>query len=156
MINSRQLFKTEIKSECGIVARSSNNLNIINEWLKKDELIDYLQYEANRSFNAGVLLLSLQKLRKNNFVNNTLSLVQKWGVNDQIALNFYCNGTYDELPMDYNFWAGRDDWRDSIRHKIVHFAGPDKPWKINYQPYEEQVSFNFFLMFVSNIKINFF
>ncbi|PPS96688.1 Uncharacterized protein GY17_00001607 [Cryptosporidium hominis] len=41
--------------------------------------------------------------------------------------------------MDYNFWAGRDDWKDTMRHKIVHFAGPDKPWKINYQPYEEQL-----------------
>ncbi|OII75573.1 uncharacterized protein cubi_02094 [Cryptosporidium ubiquitum] len=150
----RQLFKTEIKSECGIVARSSTNSNIINEWLKKDDLINYLQYNANRSFNAGVLLLSLNKLRRNHFVNNTLSLVQKWGINDQIALNFYCNGTYDELPMDYNFWAGRDDWKDSVRHKIVHFAGPDKPWKINYQPYEEQLLwYKYFLSYPQGEKM---
>lgn len=135
------MFDIEIRSECGIVARSSKNTNLINEWLKKDGLIQNLNYTANRSFNAGVLLLSLKKLRENDFVDKTLDLVQKWGVNDQIALNFYCNGKYDELPMEYNFWAGRDDWKDLEKHKIVHFAGPNKPWNINYQPYEEQVSF---------------
>ncbi|KAJ1611065.1 Glycosyl transferase-like 8 [Cryptosporidium canis] len=150
----RQLFKTEIKSECGVVARSSTNSNIINDWLKKDELFEHLQYKADRSFNAGVLLLSLDKLRENNFVNKTLSLVQKWGINDQIALNFYCNGTYDELLMDYNFWAGRDDWRDSVRHKIVHFAGPSKPWTINYQPYEEQLLwYKYFLSYPDGKKM---
>ncbi|KAH7647718.1 glycosyl transferase family 8 [Cryptosporidium bovis] len=135
----RELFDIQIKSECGIVARSSTNSNLINEWLKKDGLSNYLHYSGKRSFNAGVLLIDLEKLRKNNFVDETLDLVQKWGINDQIALNLYCNGDYDELPMDYNFWAGRDNVNDISKHKIVHFAGPNKPWKINYQPYEEQL-----------------
>ncbi|KAF7457004.1 secreted lipopolysaccharide sugar transferase like family 8 glycosyltransferase [Cryptosporidium felis] len=149
----RELFKIELKSRCGIAGRSSTNSNIINDWLRKDGLISEIEYKAAKSFNAGVLLLSLNKLRENNFVNNTLSLVQKWGINDQIALNFYCNGTYDELPADYNFWAARDSWKDSARHKIVHFAGPNKPWKDNYQPYEEQLLwYKYFLSYPSGEK----
>ncbi|KAH8741838.1 glycosyl transferase family 8 protein [Cryptosporidium ryanae] len=149
----RELFDIKIKSECGIVARSSTNSNLINEWLKKDGLSSHLHYSGKRSFNAGVLLIDLDKLRKNNFVEETLDVVQKWGINDQIALNLYCNGNYDELPVDYNFWAGRDDVNDIDKHKIVHFAGPNKPWKINYQPYQEQLLwYKYSLVYPQGIK----
>lgn len=85
-------------------------------------------------------MISLNKLRRNHFTDKAMEFVEKWGLNDQIILNLYCNGEYDELPMQYNFWAGRDDYRNTSAHGIVHFAGPNKPWQPNYQPYEEQVS----------------
>ncbi|OII77793.1 glycosyl transferase family 8 protein [Cryptosporidium andersoni] len=135
----RELFGININSQCGIVARSSTKADLINDWLKKDKIYPHIIYNGTKSFNAGILLISLNKLRRNHFTDKAMEFVEKWGLNDQIILNLYCNGEYDELPMQYNFWAGRDDYRNTSAHGIVHFAGPNKPWQPNYQPYEEQL-----------------
>uniref|UniRef100_A0A0G4HZD0 Nucleotide-diphospho-sugar transferase domain-containing protein n=1 Tax=Chromera velia CCMP2878 TaxID=1169474 RepID=A0A0G4HZD0_9ALVE len=112
---------------CGIAARSSTDKKVIVNWLKKDKLDGDILWKGERSFNAGVLLMDLESLRRNNFTDRAKQWVGKWGLNDQLVLNFYCNGTYTELPKQWNIYAGREQIPRDVH--IIHFAGPPKPWK---------------------------
>jgi lipopolysaccharide biosynthesis glycosyltransferase len=87
---------------------------------------------GKNGFNAGVMLMSLDRLRQTKFMENVASY---WafenGANDQITLNMQCNGTHSVLDPIWNVYQERpkdpvykrpDDWR------IVHMQSSEKPW----------------------------
>lgn len=91
-------------------------------------------------FNAGVLLINLNLLRKNFDINNVVSFIKnneaKLMFLDQDVLNafYYDNVKYDDYHM-YNLMPHnlKPSQEEMIRNaKIIHFAGPFKPWKYGY------------------------
>jgi lipopolysaccharide biosynthesis glycosyltransferase len=82
-----------------------------------------------RAFNAGVLLMDLQRMREDGATAKLLALVQHCAMNDQDALNTYTRGAYVALDACWNA-APRQDVTAGA--KIIHFIGPVKPWHDTY------------------------
>ena len=85
-----------------------------------------------RAFNAGVLLMSLQTMREDDFAAQVQRNFQAFGYDDQTLLNLYACGDYVKLPVAWNV-----DYRDYFfgadgePAKIVHWNGADKPWQVD-------------------------
>lgn len=131
-------------SEKGVLAKSSIMKgyttvgDLIGNWAyDKNSLIEAIQGKVDlnaTTFNAGVLVLDLEKLRKNNFEHIVLDLVQKFRLNDQLALVMYANGDYEKLPCYWNVFAHHEDVENP---HIIHWAGPIKPWNFFHSvPYK--------------------
>ena len=128
-------------SPCGITARLDTvkylNVNGFPNWSK----------QFGYSFNAGVMLLSLETLRQTGFEKN---IVHYWGIemgyNDQVVLNLACNGTQGILNETMNMLQGENlalkpnpniNWVTHLYHPppeewvILHYQGSRKPWGAN-------------------------
>jgi len=82
-----------------------------------------------------VLLLDLEKLRENNFEELVIYLVREYGIYDQVALNIYANGNYEELPASWNVFVGQEN---PIERNIIHWVGGgNKPWNNPNVPFAE-------------------
>jgi lipopolysaccharide biosynthesis glycosyltransferase len=88
-----------------------------------------------RTFNAGVLVMDLGKLRRRSFVPTTLDLVRRFGVNDQLAINLYTKGEFEPLDPEWNLFAGQDT--NPAPH-IIHWPGPKKPWNSDEVPFRRE------------------
>lgn len=122
----------------GICARNSKKLGVVsrgtlvNVWMKYNtNYDDSIKYDYKDSFNAGIIVFDLDKLRLNNFDSFASKLVNKYGFNDQIILNLYCKNTNTILPSKYNAW---DDIKNPV---ILHFAGSKKPYGTKPNKYTE-------------------
>ena len=127
--NIKNLFKVDTK-EKGIAARPSIEKNLLNIWIRthRDKNKTAAKYfNFKHSFNAGVLVCDLKKLRKNNFYEQTKAYYVKAGFNDQIILNLYANQKYSQLDKKYNTYANLEAPEYDI--SILHFAGHMKPWQ---------------------------
>ncbi|MDY6357074.1 MAG: DUF4422 domain-containing protein [Catonella sp.] len=124
----------------------------MNEWplymhhiLKIDNPYSY--------FQAGVLILNLEKIRQTTTVKDMMACAQKvnWKCHDQDVLNHMFNGDIEYLPLKWNVYM---DWRENdgrSRGKImkeapftmyneyqqarknpyvIHYAGYQKPWDV--------------------------
>jgi lipopolysaccharide biosynthesis glycosyltransferase len=78
-----------------------------------------------RAFNAGVLVLNLDRMRRDHAVPLMLSLVEHAAMNDQDALNAYARSNYRPLETTWNAAPRQDNTQGA---KIIHFVGPVKPW----------------------------
>jgi len=85
-----------------------------------------------RYFNAGVMLLNLNELRKQNFTEKSLEFFENWNghyrFHDQSAFNFLLHGRIAELPEHWN----RASWRfDEQNHNdldcVLHYTS-SAPW----------------------------
>lgn len=108
-------------------------------------------------FQAGVILFNLDEFRKQYTVDDMLKFATsyKWELLDQDVLNFLAQEHYKAVDMSWNVMT---DWRgirksDIISRapkylsdeyaaahnspKIIHYAGPDKPWEITGSDYAE-------------------
>jgi lipopolysaccharide biosynthesis glycosyltransferase len=83
-------------------------------------------------FNAGVMLLNLNELRKQNFTEKSLEFFEKWRghyrFHDQSAINFLLHGQIDELPEHWN----RASWRFDAQQNndldcVLHYT-TSAPW----------------------------
>lgn len=120
----------------GVCARTcfappyNNMRGMIEVWIKNKNIrVDDFEKQVNlecKCLNAGVLVLDLDKLRKNQFEEKMISLVKKYGFNDQISLNIYCCGDYNEIPPSWNVFAPYESPQEK---SIVHWIGRQKPWK---------------------------
>ena len=103
----------------------------------------------SRYFNSGVMLLNLAKMREINAAQKLFEISAKLSGKtkylDQDALNIIFSGDEKFLPQRWNSvaplfrrkpkmkYAAQSDIRDAVYNPgIVHFTGPDKPWKIPY------------------------
>lgn len=87
------------------------------------------------TYNAGILLLNLKKMREEDFIENNLYLVEELRLNDQDVMNFYSAGRALNLDDDWNYVPTQDYSKDP---KIVHWAGPAKPWKPAFALYKDE------------------
>ncbi|HEY8300310.1 MAG TPA: glycosyltransferase [Jatrophihabitans sp.] len=77
-------------------------------------------------FNAGVMVMNLDMMRREDFCARFLPYVQRYGVNGQEVLNIYVGPRFVHAERKWNL-NGRLEFTDDTR--IVHWAGPYKPWK---------------------------
>ena len=84
------------------------------------------------TFNAGVLVLDLARMREDKFVDNFLPLAAEYGLNDQDVLNAYVGGDRADLDQKWN----RLPVMEPVENPgVVHFAGAGKPWDSLLVPY---------------------
>ncbi len=122
--------------ECGICAKSSVHTSystlsaLIDIWGSDRQQLRQVagargQGLRSTCFNAGVIVLDLDLLRQQDFVNYSVSLVERFGINDQLVLNLFAAGEYRELDPGWNVFVGQDN---PPQKHIIHWAGPHKPW----------------------------
>jgi lipopolysaccharide biosynthesis glycosyltransferase len=98
-----------------------------------DELAGALNLRSDgRYFNAGVMLLNLEELRKQNFTENAFEFFQSWKGRyrfwDQSAFNFLLYGRIDELPEQWNRASWRFDQQDDNNLDCVLHYTTSAPW----------------------------
>lgn len=77
------------------------------------------------AFNAGVLVMDLAKMREDNFCDRFIPLIERCAMNDQDVLNLYARDNRKPLDGQWNMVPSQDIVSDP---KIIHWAGPVKPW----------------------------
>ena len=77
-------------------------------------------------FNAGVLVLSLARMRQRQFVAKALRAVREFHLNDQDVLNLYAGGDFTPLPWE---WNANPYFEFVDAAQIIHWAGDNKPWE---------------------------
>jgi lipopolysaccharide biosynthesis glycosyltransferase/glycosyltransferase involved in cell wall biosynthesis len=89
--------------------------------------------QLDHYFNAGVLIMDLEKLRAENFVAHACAFAERKNrslvFRDQDILNHVLQGRCKELEPRWNalsrYGAGPSDDRNAA---IVHFSGLERPW----------------------------
>ena len=89
----------------------------------------------SRCVNAGVLVMNLALMREEGFTENYLHLVEQCRMNDQDVINLYSRDRITEFPVDWNFVPSQDFSRDP---RIIHWAGPAKPWGSHHVLYRDR------------------
>lgn len=117
--------------------------------------------EADKYFNAGVLLMNLNKLREFSFKDKFISLLSAVHFDvaqDQDYLNALCNGKVKLICDDWNFMPlDSQEKRESIN--LIHFNLDCKPWQkdniLFSELFWEFASKTEFLKDIQNVKNNF-
>jgi len=82
-------------------------------------------------FNAGVLMMNLDRMRADRISERAISFVRQWPAYarfaDQDALNAVAIGRWSEIDRRWNTFV-KGDFRYR-RGVILHFKGPRKPWR---------------------------
>jgi lipopolysaccharide biosynthesis glycosyltransferase len=86
-------------------------------------------------FNAGLLILDLERMRVDSFPQWAVSLACEFQMNDQDVLNLYVGSDWQPLPVGWNI-NPRQELPTTI--KLVHWAGRLKPWSDDYVMFKEQ------------------
>ena len=84
---------------------------------------------TSRTFNAGILVLNLKLMRAENFTVEHMYLVEQCRMNDQDVFNIYSRDRVLEIASEWNHVPSQDF---NTSPKIIHWAGPSKPWKPEY------------------------
>lgn len=83
-------------------------------------------------FNAGVLLIDLDEVRRRKLFSAAIEFLAKHGAdlpwNDQDALNWACWGEWLELEAAWNVQRNMAIGGRASGPRIVHFTGAEKPW----------------------------
>ena len=117
-----------------MVYRAAVHLSAEDAWQLRRRMHDQgsLGFPA---FNAGVLLMDLEHMRKDDFGLNHIPLIENFGMNDQDALNVYARRNRKALGVEWNTVPSQDP---IVSPQIVHWAGPVKPWTVLYILRKEQ------------------
>lgn len=87
------------------------------------------------TFNAGVLVLDLARLRQDNFTDVHVQMAGAYGLNDQDLLNVYVGAERVELDKRWNALPIQEVVTEP---GVIHFAGAGKPWKDELTEYGER------------------
>ena len=78
------------------------------------------------ALNAGVLVLDLDRLRRDDFAATYLGLVERYGLNDQDTMLAFVGPERAVLPPEWNALPVFEDVADP---KLIHWASLGKPWE---------------------------
>ena len=120
----------------GAVAYES--VQIVPEFIEYVE--KYLGIEHGKYFNAGVLLMNLEELRKFNLEDKFISLLNqiKFSVaQDQDYLNVLCKDRVYYLPIVWDKMPFKNDDVKLEDIKLIHYNLSLKPWHYKGILYEE-------------------
>ncbi len=138
-----ELYNFDI-SQIDLMAGLGVDIHYSEDHIRK--LADYLQIDsAEKYFNAGVLVMNLEKMRAENMVETFLECSKKgWTCQDQDVLNICCYGRTEIFPMKYNVYSIAYGCEEEILKArfsvkeieeglnnpvIIHYAmGNTKPW----------------------------
>lgn len=118
--------------ECGIAAKRSTKLGYLTnvDYAVRTHIDFDKVYRIcgkHPNFNAGVMVMDLNKLRKEGMQDFCLSLVEETRCNDQIAVASYSRGRFNHIADRWNTWVGVDHERIPDP-AILHYVGNRKPW----------------------------
>lgn len=118
----------------GVPDGAVQTVEIFQEYVEKVVgVIDYNNY-----FNAGILLMNLEELRKYKFQDKFLYLLEKVKfevAQDQDYLNRLCKGRVKMLDFAWNRMPIMGESNKEI--KIVHYNLGLKPWHFDNVPYQD-------------------
>jgi len=128
-----ELYNSDFENTyaCVVKERLSDKTYIKNQ-IKKLEIKNY--------FNAGVMLLNLEKMRENNIEQKCLDFIEKHPEKilllDQCVLNwaFQDNVKFVEKKYNYQYKLNYSPKKKEIT--IIHFVGKEKPFLGFAHPYE--------------------
>jgi lipopolysaccharide biosynthesis glycosyltransferase len=86
------------------------------------------------AFNAGILVFDLARMRADGFCQEFIPFVERYGMDDQEVLNCYAGGDRAWLPPEWNADPAQEVVTDP---KVLHWAGPFKPWDQEHAPWRE-------------------
>lgn len=86
------------------------------------------------AFNAGILVLDLERMRADDFCGDFLPFVDRYGMNDQEVLNCYAGPNRAALPDGWNAQPTKEVVTDP---QIIHWTGRIKPWSEQYVALQE-------------------
>jgi len=124
-------------SDSIISARTEHYKNIENQ-----NIYERLLMTNEKYFNAGVMLIDINKWRENNLthvlikkMNDIEELIEFW---DQDILNHYFDGKYNELNknLNYNLYLTEENSKLQASNKslnemiFLHYSGSYKPWTV--------------------------
>ena len=101
--------------------------------------ISDMGYQTDRYFNAGVLLVNLEKWRAGDMSKKLIEMASRYMDQlifwDQDVLNMFFANNWGPLDSKYN--ALNLIWKRKKEPLIIHFAGGSKPWNyLNRHPYK--------------------
>lgn len=154
-----ELLKTESKAiylDCDIIVLkpleelynmdlSGKSIGVILDGRKDQESsLKRLNLNLNRTyFNAGVMVMDLEKLRDNNKFLNTIEYClnpdRELQLNEQDALNIVFENDYATNEVIWNYTHGNSEENSYLESEIgvIHFTGSVKPWDCrSYSPYK--------------------
>ena len=100
-----------------------------------------LGIEADKYFNAGVLLMNLKVLRNEDFYGKFSALLKQYKftvAQDQDYLNVLCRGRVKFLPDDWDAMPVGGATQELTHPRIIHYNLTQKPWhyeSVMYSPY---------------------
>ena len=132
-----EIFKLEC-GETGIRLRNHDNIQRKNWWPRyMRKQIMKLPKEKRKSGNSGVMLLDLEKLRKNNFIEKCLKLHAKHSdESDQYIINLYTMTKHELLEPRFNILINEGHLIHENDDFIFHWCGTHKPWKNKNKKYD--------------------
>ncbi|AEI11630.1 glycosyltransferase family 8 protein [Cellulomonas gilvus] len=86
------------------------------------------------AFNAGILVLDLERMRADDFGPTFLPWVEQFGMNDQELLNAYAGADRAVLPGSWNALPTQEVLTDP---QLIHWAGWLKPWRAEYVAHQD-------------------
>lgn len=101
-----------------------------------------LKLKSEKYFNAGVMIIDLNKWKSNDLKNSSLKIMKEYKEKllfwDQDILNLYFDGQYEPLPSSLNFKIDMDIDNKALNITngetqeilIIHYSGKFKPWSV--------------------------
>jgi lipopolysaccharide biosynthesis glycosyltransferase len=113
----------------GRKGRRRTQTEYLLRWLASHHTFDFA------SINAGVMVLDLALMRRDDFTRNFVPFVEVYGMNDQMVLNLYGGSRHAVLPPEWNY---RPSHLQLESPKLIHWAGRMKPWDQPLAPLAER------------------
>lgn len=155
------LFETDVDGFLLAACRDADTAGLYNGYEpNKKEYMDKILKIKNPYdyFQAGVILFNLEEFRKKYTTKKMLTFAgkYKWQLLDQDVLNYLAQGRVRYVNMSWNVmtdWAGirinqiislaphylNKEYMEARNNpKIIHYAGPDKPWN---QPFSDMAEY---------------
>jgi len=85
-------------------------------------------------FQTGIYLLNPENWDQNMISDRIRAAINEYSIlgfqfSDQCILNYVIQKSYQRIPEAYNAFPRRFGFKSTF---IIHFAGPNKPWQIDY------------------------
>jgi lipopolysaccharide biosynthesis glycosyltransferase len=121
------------ESGFGNVYRAANRLPHDEAFELRRRMFRELPYDFV-AFNAGIMVLDLERMRRDDFCARYVPFVEHYGMNDQEVLNCYAGPTRTVLDP---LWNAVPQQETVLGPRIIHWAGPAKPWSDDYVIHRE-------------------
>lgn len=132
-----ELFSVELNNNylAAITDDVITEIQIFSEYSE-----DFLKIPKKQYFNAGVLLMNLQEMRRVSFLNKVISLMKKVKfrvAQDQDYLNVICKNKVVYLDALWNVTPLENKDKSKTPY-IIHFKINFKPWRYKGIPFEDE------------------
>ena len=125
----------ELKNQISILKNSEFTISAKTEVSYDENNLLFSRLNiTNNYFNAGVLIINLQRWKSQslskNLINQMIDLSSKINFWDQDVLNSFFNGRYVELSNNLNY-NSIDNIGNHESINIIHYIGSKKPWYLS-------------------------